>query len=489
MKGQVVLVGAGCGSGLITLRGLAEIRRAEVLVYDDLLDDALVAEVPADCRCIYVGKRSGRHSMKQDEINALLIKEAEEGNYVVRLKGGDSFVFGRGGEEYLALEERGIACRMVPGVTSSVAVPESLGIPVTHRGVAQSFTVITGHTAAETEEDYNALAQLKGTLVFLMGLSAVGEISEKLIAGGKDPATPAAILSRGFRKDALRIDGTLADIASKKDRAKTPAIFVVGPTAGYHMVGRDERPLAGISVAATGTPAFVEKTGAALAEAGADAVLCPTLELTPIEGSIPADLSAWDWVCFTSANGIELFFDHLKEQHIDLRTLAGIKFACIGRGTEEKLAAHGIHADLVPEKYTAGDLGKALATAAKPEEKILILRAEKGSPLLTEALDEAGLTYEDCKIYRTLTKEADVPEADYLVFGSASGVRAFCEGPARADGEQAARAIPEGMTAVCIGDYTANELKKYPACRMITAKTFTADGIIAAIEEDRGKQD
>lgn len=480
MKGQVVLVGAGCGSGLITLRGLAEIRRAEVLVYDDLLDDELVKEVPEGCRCIYVGKRSGRHSMKQDEINALLIKEAEEGNYVVRLKGGDSFVFGRGGEEYLALEQRGIACRMVPGVTSSVAVPESLGIPVTHRGVAQSFTVITGHTAADTEEDYNALAQLKGTLVFLMGLSAVGEISDKLIAGGKDPATPAAILSRGFQDDALRIDGTLADIASKKDMAKTPAIFVVGQTAGYHMVGRDERPLAGARVMATGTPAFVEKTMCALTEAGAAALPCPTLELAPIADSIPADFSGYDWIAFTSANGIEQFFDHLQEQHLDLRAFAGIKFACIGRGTEDKLAAHGIYADLVPEKYTAGDLGKALAQAAKPEEKILILRAEKGSPLLTEALDEAGLAYEDCKIYRTLSRMGEaLPEADYIVFGSASGVRAFCENAA----------IPEETTAVCIGDYTANELKKYPVCRMVTAKTFTAEGIVQAIADDLARQD
>ena len=234
--GSVILVGAGCGRGLITLRGLEELRRADAVVYDDLIDDGLLSEARSGAELIYVGKRLGKHSMAQDDINRILISCAKRYARTVRLKGGDSFVFGRGGEEVIALRKAGVPYALVPGVSSSIAVPETLGIPVTHRKVARSFTVITGHTADGTGENYEALAKLDGTLIFLMGLRSADTIAANLIRCGKDPGTPAAILSNGFSANETRIDATLGTLGEMAKKAETPAILVVGPTADMHLL-------------------------------------------------------------------------------------------------------------------------------------------------------------------------------------------------------------------------------------------------------------
>lgn len=246
--GSVTLVGAGCGAfDLITVRGLNAIKRAQVLIYDDLIDERLLAHAPESCEKIYAGKRSGRHSMPQEEINALLIEKAKQGKQVVRLKGGDSFVFGRGGEEVLALREAGIEVSVIPGITSAIAVPEAAGIPVTHREAARSFHVITGHISGQGEgpgkerfsENLKALAALDGTLVFLMGFAHLREICEKLAEYGKSMSTPAAVVHGNFDESVFAIRGTLGDIADKVEASemKTPAVIIIGETAGMDFTG------------------------------------------------------------------------------------------------------------------------------------------------------------------------------------------------------------------------------------------------------------
>lgn len=489
--GTVTLVGAGCGRDLITVSGLHALQKAQTVVYDDLIDPKLVSSAPADARKIYVGKRYGKHSRTQEQINQILIEEAAAGRDVVRLKGGDSFVFGRGGEEYLALEAAGIPCRVIPGVSSAIAVPEQAGIPVTHRKVSRSFTVVTGHTADGTGENFEALARLGGTLVFLMGLHAYPQITQRLIACGKDPNTPAAVLSKGFSPDEKRIDGTLETIAQQSKKAEAPAILVIGQTALFHMTDTSDRPLAGARVTVTGTLSFTRRMQEKLESLGAWTDTLPTLRICPHEEAVPSDLSPYQWLVFTSSNGVEIFFDALAHANRDLRELARLKFACIGKGTEQKLLSHGFHADFIPTKYTSEVLGKELSemicteqdgTGAVHDERVLILRAENGSPALTRALDAAHVHYDDVKIYSTDTADAQegLPPCDYLIFSSASGVRSiFSQDALRAEIRRAGN-----MTPVCIGEVTAEELKKHTQKPFLVAASYTMDGIAQVIEKD-----
>ena len=467
--GSVTLVGCGCGRDLITVKGLRAVQQAEVLLYDDLLDSSVIAEAPDGCEKIYVGKRSGRHSEPQEKIQELLVIKAKEGKRVVRLKGGDSFVFGRGGEEIAALQKEGIPYEVIPGVTSAVAVPGHAGIPVTHRGTAQSFTVITGHTAADKEEDYEGLAKLNGTLVFLMGLQNTAQIAEKLMQNGKAADTPAAIISQGFSAGEKRITGTLADIGKKAEQAVTPAILVIGPTADFHMEPTIRRPLEGISATLVGTDRFIRKLAGLLEEKGAQTDLRPVLRITPLLENIPDDLSGYTWIVFTSVQGVKCFFE---KRTGDIRELAGIHFAVIGEGTAEGLGRNGILPDFEPSAYTARALGKELPARLSVKDKVLILRAENGSPDLTEELDRAGVCYTDTVVYRT---EADLsvflrPDVltDYIVFASAAGVRNYF----------AVRELPEKTVPVCIGPSTEKEFRRHNTKEVLTAGTYTAEGIV-----------
>ena len=485
--GSVTLVGAGCGRDLITVKGLSVLQSADVVIYDDLIDGNLLLETKPDCERIYVGKRMGRHSKSQEEIHALLAKKAKEGRQVVRLKGGDSFVFGRGGEEILYLQKEGVPCKVIPGVTSAVAVPEHAGIPVTHRGLSQSVTIITGHSASGKEENYQALAALDGTLVFLMGLSRIQEITEKLLANGKQPKTPAAIISRGYTADEKRIDGTLADIAQKAGEARTPAVLVVGQAAGLDLAQRSPEELAGVSVTVTGTEAFVKKACQLLSGLGAEVDGRPCLQVIPDAENIPDALDDFTWLVFTSANGVAVFFKELSLRKTDLRRLSGLKFACIGSGTADKLKEYGIYADFCPAVFTAQKLGEGLVSkleaAQKPGEKVLILRAKDGSPDLTAELAKGGILFEDAAIYHTEIMAERIQgfcaETDYMVFGSAHGVETFLE-----RGDLSSRTVP-----VCIGPGTARALeKKRPGIRSALPEQYTIKGIAEAIAEDRKRK-
>lgn len=516
--GEVILVGAGCERGLMTISGMQALKKAEILIYDDLIDPALLEEIEEGCRTVYVGKRSGAHSMKQEEINRMLAEEAKRGRCVVRLKGGDSFVFGRGGEELLALRKLGIRCRVIPGITSAVAVPEHMGIPVTHRGAAQSFTVVTGHTATEQEENYEALAKLRGTLIFLMGIRSLKEITERLMRFGKDPKTPAAVLTRGFTAAEERIDGTLGTIAVQAEQASTPGILVVGETAaldlreGKQGTGQRETPdkwemrdaLKGCSATVTGTCSFTERMADRLEERGASVLRRPCMELVPRTEQILAALKTGDyrWIVFTSGNGVEIFFRHLADAGFDLRGLWGIRFACIGSGTAGVLRRRGFAADLIPAQYTAKALGRALGETVQ-EGRVLILRSEDGSAELTDALRERGIPYTDLPIYKMVpmdktdgipwrkrgnkpeggTKEEQEPvsegkrwkaETDYIVFGSAGCVRMSI----------AQMEIPDRVIPVCIGEYTAEAFRRETGREPLVAAVYTAEGIAAVMEQD-----
>lgn len=503
-QGKVILVGAGCGPDLITVAGLRELEKAESVVYDDLIDQGLLEYTPEDCHRIYVGKRSGRHSKAQEEINQILIEEAKKGYRVVRLKGGDSFVFGRGGEEILALQKEGIPYRMIPGVTSSVAVPESLGIPVTHRKVARSFSVITGHTAdsnpQEEKERWDALAKVGGTLVFLMGLHSAKKISDGLMAAGMPGDRPASILSRGYTVDAKRIDGDLASLEKMAEEASTPSVIVVGDVAALHMEATDQGELSNQSVTLTGSDFFTKRLALALEKEGAYVRSYPYVKLITDKDAIPEmDELSNHWLVFTSSNGVRIFFEYLKEKKLDLRCLFGAKFACIGAGTEKTLAEYGFYADLIPEDYTAKALGEKLSRDLQgSNEKIHILRAANGSIELNAVLDQAGIQYQDHKIYHTVIATDRLPQEEihtnYLVFASKYGAKGFFEqrdplGIERI--QDLYKRIHTGeVRVICIGEITGEEVKKHlsdeDSEKLLIAKKHTVEGIL---EQIRGREE
>ncbi|MCD7775307.1 MAG: uroporphyrinogen-III C-methyltransferase [Clostridiales bacterium] len=475
-KGTVTIVGAGCSKELITVSGLEKLRNADVVVYDDLIDDDLLLEVKSTAEKIYVGKRYKNHSKNQQEINRILIKKAKENKNVVRLKGGDSFVFGRGSEEIIALEKENIPYQTVGGVTSAVAVPEHFGIPVTYRSVAKSFTVVTGSSADESTENYAALAKLDGTLVFLMALHNIDEICAALIRNGKDKNTPCSLLSRGYCPDEKRIDGFLSNISDKVKGAKTPAIFVVGTVSSMHLCRNDFLPLSGASVTVTGSKNFSSKLCKELNSLGAYTQNKANLKIVPLTKNIPTDFSKYTCAAFTSANGVKLFFSFLKEKKIDLRNLFNLKFACIGVQCAKELSKNGFYADLIPEKFTVKAMGNQLAAELSHDDRVLILRSAKGSDDLLVYLKNANIMFDDVHIYTTepMSEKTNV-NTDYITFSSADGIRAFFENGSRINNAQ----------PVCIGEITAKQLRKYTDIIPIVAKEQTANGIVTAIKEDR----
>lgn len=497
MTGKVYLVGAGCGDPeLITWKGLHLLRKCDVVLYDDLVAPKLLEETKGNCEQIFVGKRYGKHSLPQKETNALLVKKAKEGKLVVRLKGGDPFVFGRGGEEVLALQGENIPYEVVSGVTSSIAVPAAAGIPVTHRNMARSFHVITGHTAADGEtaltENLDTLAKLEGTLVFLMGLHHLEEICNGLMEGGKHPDTPAAVISRGTTPQQKTVRAKISELAEKAREAEleAPAVIVIGETAALDFTGTIPRPLYGVKIGVTGTKSITRKLRDRLEEMGAAvtemdySTLVPYRENAHLKEELQK-ISDYPWAVFTSPNGVEIFFEYLKKRKFDVRRLAQLQFAVIGTGTAAALEKRGIYASFLPEKYDVESLAKGLCEAVRKDENILILRAEQGSEILTEVLDEAGMTYTDVKIYDIHVDEEKrhfanekAREMDFITFASGSGVRGFMENGG---------SIPEGTKAVCIGSSTAKMLKKYGNYDKIIAETYNVDGVVEIILKEVGK--
>lgn len=494
-NGFVTLIGAGPGDpGLITVKGRQRLQTCEAVVYDSLASEQLLLETGKDCRKIYVGKRAGRHSMKQEEISRLLVELAEEGLVVVRLKGGDPFVFGRGGEEIAALSEAGIPYEVVPGVTSSVAVPECAGIPVTHRGVSRSFHVITGHTRGENgglPPEFDRLAGLSGTLVFLMGLGSLPLIVSRLLEAGREPSLPVAVIENGTMPGQRVVRGCLTDIVDKVSQAglHTPAVIVAGEVAGMDLTCRQGLPLTGVSVGITGTPSFRERLGGLLESLGAGVSCAGSMEVISfVKGEavqkIYQNLGKYTMLVFTSANGVRLFFEGLPEAGKDFRAVGHMRLGAVGSGTAGVLKRLGFAADLIPETYCTRDLAQLLAREAGPEDYLLIPRAKGGSLELAEILRQSEVAFDDVILYDVMGSgtadwEAEEIRPDYLTFASASGVEAFFD----QKGEDALPAL-SGLRTVCIGDVTARALLGHGRAVDVMAQEYTVRGMAEAIIDD-----
>lgn len=492
-QGMVYRIGAGPGDpGLITAKGLWALRGCDAVVYDHLAGSGLLEETREGCERFYVGKQAGHHSMKQEEINRLLIRLAGEGKRVARLKGGDPYVFGRGGEEALALRGEGIAYQVIPGVTSAVAAAACAGIPVTHRALSRSFHVITGH-AREGEEtalpDFDKLAALSGTLVFLMGLGRLPAIVKGMMEEGKPADFPAAVIEKGSLPGQRAVRGCLGDIVERVKEAglSTPAVILIGETAAMDLSSPD-LPLRGARIGVVGTPSFGDKLKAALEALGGTAQTAGVMEVQSFgESALWRErygrLGDYTGLVFTSANGVRLFFDGLLKSGRDFRAVGHLLLAAVGPGTGEALRRLGFRADLMPEEYSTRALGELLAGRLDQGQRLLLARSADGSPELARALSEAGIWYKEGELYRVRGREfmdiQGLSRLDYLAFGSASGVEAFWEARGGEAGELFKRTRP-----AAIGRATAEALRGKGVIPAVTAGSFTAEGLAEAVAED-----
>ncbi len=579
--GKVYLTGGGCGDArLLTLKALDVLRDCSVVVYDSLVPEELLELTRAGCEKIYVGKRYGNHAMKQDEINALLVQKAQEGKTVVRLKGGDPYVFGRGGEEFLALQKAGICCEEIPGISSAIAVPAVAGIPVTHRGLSASVTVVTGTAVdAEGQErlrmDFDTLARLEGTLVILMGMHHLQEIADGLIEAGKSPDTACAVIMEGTTKRQRCMRTVLSRLPAEAftQGFTAPAVIVIGAVAALDLragkgeipeeqkeetpAGRAEDtwattvtfadtvpeeqmankawPHKKVTVGVTGTPHFVQKMSAALealnmqarerySEEDEDMQACDEsasawtgsfairdmgfMEIRPNDKPFP-DMNDCRWLVFTSPNGVRVFIDKMKQERKDLRILAGKRIAVIGPGTAAALENNGLFADYMPEVYDAAHLAEGLTrrilaerqavlAAERPQDaagasaaqcvdgeavRTLFLRAKQGSDQLPRIFTEQGIPFTEYPLYELGIREekraAVIPQRpDYIVFGSAMGVRAYFEGM------EAAGLTNIKSRYVCIGELCGEELKKHTDGQFLTARESSVNAVVKCLYED-----
>ncbi len=450
--GKVFLIGAGPGDpGLLSCRGREVLEDAETVVYDHLVGDGVLAFMPRNAKLIDAGKESGHHRISQREIEQLLIDEARAGKKVVRLKGGDPFLFGRGGEEVLALSSAGIPWEVIPGVSSAIAAPECAGIPVTHRGLADAVHIHTGHNADNADENFTVSAQ--DTHVFLMGVASLTKICETLRDEGFSADTPAAAVENGTMAHQRIICGTLETLPEEAavQNLKPPAVIVVGPTVTLaEKIAPPRMPLSGKKVIVTRPANRQGRLSHILRERGAEVVEFPVIATVPLKNSLPP-LGDAGWIAFTSASGVEYFFDALAREERDIREIADAKIAAIGNATSACLRAHGLKIDLVPEIFDGAHLARELASRARGE-KIFLFRAQDGSPELTEILRECNANFEEIPIYRTEFLPAPfLPrDTDAVIFTSASTVCAF----------RAACPDFEIPLACCIGEATAREAAK-----------------------------
>ena len=490
MPGKVTLVGAGPGDpGLLTRKGLEALQGADVVVYDRLVSPEILALMPETAQQIDVGKQAARHPVPQEEINRILLEKAQAGHTVVRLKGGDPFLFGRGGEELELLAAHGVAFEEVPGITSAIAAPAYAGIPVTHRDCCSSLHIVTGHQRAgkELDVDFEALVRTKGTLVFLMGVSALGAIVAGLLEAGMDGDTPAAVVERGATPAQRRIAAPLGDLPAAAEAAGvvSPAVIVVGGVCALaeQFDWFDRLPLKGRTVAVTRPKERAGTLSARLRALGARVWEYPCIATVPLDPCPALDgaldrLGEYQWLALTSPAGAEVLWQKLEERGRDARALGGVRLAAIGPGTAQALAAHGLRADYVPEVYDAAHLGAGMPAGGR----VLILRAAEGSPALTEALAGRNIGYDDVATYRTLYENprsqalraaVEGGEVDLVTFTSASTVKGFVS-------SVGADADFSKLVGACIGAQTAAEARKH-GIPVQVAREATVDALVELI--------
>ncbi|MDR0858150.1 MAG: uroporphyrinogen-III C-methyltransferase [Oscillospiraceae bacterium] len=473
-NGKVTLVGAGPGSaGLLTLRGLESLREADTVVCDRLVSREILELIPLSAECIYAGKESGSHAIPQEDINRLLLREAQRGKNVVRLKGGDPFLFGRGGEELELLAKHGVAFEVVPGVSSALSVPAYAGIPVTHRGYAASVHIITAHTKAGSEAgiNYAALVQTKGTLVFLMGAVLTEKIASGLLAAGLPPDTPAAVIEHGTRSFQRKTLTTASELANVPRSFESPAILVIGDVCALSsdFDSFSRLPLKGRRIVVTRSREDSGRLSGLLRKLGAEVIPYHCIVTEPLPARLP-DFSAFEWLVFTSPRGAAAFGALLSANSLDARVLAKLKIAAVGASTAEELKKLGLRADYVPKTYGAAALAEGLRTIRA--KRILHLGAENVSLTFGASLP----------LYRTrsaVPQAADLSSADCVTFTSASTVRGFAESAGNC----------EQFKAACIGPRTAEEAAKYNFAKIAAAESATlaalCDCAVKLLETER----
>jgi len=494
VTGRVYLVGAGPGDpGLLTARALELIAAADTILYDRLIPAAALDGARAAAELLFVGKQGGGESVPQEQTEELMIARARAGRMVVRLKGGDPFVFGRGGEEALRLRAASIPYEIVPGVTAGVAAAAYAGIPVTHRGLSAGVALVTGHEdpdKGETALDWPALAAFPGTLVFYMGVRALPDIARSLIDAGRAREEPAAIVERGTLPGQRTITGTLATIAdrARAEEVRAPSVTLVGPVAALaqELSWLPPAPLGGLTVAVTRARAAASGLARRLEALGARVVQAPVIRTVPLPGPAP-DLAVYDLLCLTSPVGVATLFERLGAAGRDARALAGTRVAAIGPGTAEALATYGIVADVVPERAVAEGLVEALGDLTPPVRRTLIARASEGREVLPDALRARGAEVDVLELYETV---AEVPSphvlsealaADYVTFTSASTVRFFLE--AGSDGGAPPELSPR-TRVVSIGPITSEALREHGLEPHVEASSHDIDGLVQALLAD-----
>jgi uroporphyrinogen III methyltransferase / synthase len=499
MNGKVYLVGAGPGDpGLLTIKGLACIQKADVLIYDYLASPALLKYAGADIEKIYVGKKGGDHTLSQDGINDLIARKALEGYTVTRLKGGDPFIFGRGGEEAEVLIEKGIPFEVVPGVTSAIAAPAYAGIPLTHRKFTSNVAFVTGHEDPAKDEssiDWESLAKGIGTLVFLMGVKNLPHIVQKLREHGKSPDTPVALVRWGTTLRQKTVTGTLDTIVAEVEKAglKAPAVIVVGEVVSLRQTMQwfENRPLMGKKIVVTRAREQASGLVDRLSELGAQCLEYPTIEVTapddwqPLDNAI-ANLPAYDWLVFTSVNGVKYFFKRLFEKGLDVRALGHLRIAVIGPVTKARLAEFGIAADILPDNYRAEAVVIAFSSQPMQGKKVLLPRASQARAVLPVELEKMGATVDEVTAYITrpvstgtdeLMSSLRAGEIDLITFTSSSTVTNFkALLPAAGLDELLAN-----VRIASIGPITTETAQALGFKVDITAATFTIPGLCEAI--------
>ena len=499
--GKVWLVGAGPGDpGLITVRGLRCIAEADVILYDRLIGPELLEHAGPDCQIIYAGKKAGQHALPQEEINRILAEKALEGCKVCRLKGGDPFLFGRGGEECLYLLERGIPFEVVPGVTAALGATAYAGIPITHRGMASCVHIVTGHedpAKVESDVPWHELARSGGTLVFYMGVENLDRIAQRLTEEGLSPETPAALIANGTSPSQHVLISTLGGIAGRAQEAsiQPPAILVVGEVVrlGEQLNWFNRRPLYGRSIIVTRAGDQASELSERLRELGAEVIEVPVIRIegladTPAMRQAAREANRFNWIVFTSTNGVDSFREALDLEGLDVRSLSGVKIAAIGPATRDRLFEIGLRADLIPERFIAESLLESLAAQSSLSgQRFLLPRSEIARPELAQGLRQLGASVTEVPAYKTLQGiTMDDPllerlarrEIDLVTFTSASTVKHFVD------------AIPEGrrgeilpsVRAVSIGPITSEAAREAGIEVVAEAKEYTIPGLVEAVK-------
>lgn len=500
MNGKVYLVGAGPGDpGLITLKGKACIEKADTVIYDYLASTELLRHADDRAELIYVGKRGGDHTLSQQEINALIVEKARKGMVVTRLKGGDPFIFGRGGEEAEELTKAGVAFEVVPGISSAIAAPAYAGIPLTHREFTSTLAFVTGHedpTKSTSSIDWKSLADGMGTIVFLMGVKNLPNIVRNLIDNGKPPETPVALVRWGTTSRQMTVTGTLETIAERVETAglKPPSIIVVGDvvTLRESMNWFEKKPLMGKRIVVTRARSQASDLVERLSGLGADCIEVPTIKIVPAEDNGPLEsaidrISTYDWLVFTSVNGVRFFFETLHKKGLDARALGMIHTASIGPATSATLFDYGVQSDIVPESYRAESIIDAFASMKIEGAKILLPRAAGARPILPVELDKMGADVDEVISYHAAPVNDDADRLiamledqtiDLVTFTSSSTVTNFKS----LLPDDRAEELMAGTAIASIGPITTETAEKLGFRVTLTAEAYTIPGLCDAIQ-------